>query len=309
MKTNRILVLGAGGMLGNAVFRSFSADHQYETVGTLRSSAKKRHFLPRDHGSLISNLDVRNDGDLTAVFAETRPDVVVNCVGVIKQLDASRNHLTSLTINASLPHRLAQLSRVAGARLIHVSTDCVFSGSKGNYLESDFADANDLYGRTKFLGEVDYPNAVTLRTSIVGHELESSKSLVDWFLSQKGEVRGYKNAVFSGLPAVELTRVIKEFVIPNDDLRGLFHVSADPINKFDLLSLVSRVYGKEIDIIADTSVTVDRSLNSDLFRRITGFMPGPWQELVATMHKSYLKYNQEVAGSKDPSASTDQDCS
>ncbi|BCG83467.1 NAD(P)-dependent oxidoreductase (plasmid) [Mesorhizobium sp. 113-3-3] len=243
------------------------------------------------------------------MFAEARPDVVVNCVGIIKQLDASRNHLTSLSINASLPHRLAQLSRVAGARLIHVSTDCVFSGSKGNYLESDFADANDLYGRTKFLGEVDYPNAVTLRTSIIGHELESSKSLVDWFLSQQGEVRGYKNAVFSGLPAVELARVIKEFVIPNNDLRGLFHVSADPINKFDLLSLVSKAYDKEIDIIADTSVTVDRSLNSGLFRKTTGFKPDPWPELVAAMHESYLKYNQEVVGSEDPSAPKHQDCS
>ncbi|RAZ91727.1 NAD(P)-dependent oxidoreductase [Mesorhizobium hawassense] len=292
MKTNRILVLGAGGMLGNAVFRFFSADHRYETVGTLRSSAKKHHFLPREHGSLISNLDVRNDGDLTAVFAETRPDIVVNCVGVIKQLDASRNHLTSLSINASLPHRLAQLSRLAGARLIHVSTDCVFSGSKGNYLESDFADANDLYGRSKFLGEVDYPNAVTLRTSIIGHELESSKSLIDWFLSQKGPVKGYKNAVFSGLPSVEIARVIKEFVMSNAELRGPFHVSAAPISKFDLLSLVARIYGKEIDIIADTTVTVDRSLNSDLFKRTTGFVPDPWPELIATMHKSYLNYNQ-----------------
>ncbi|WP_095204564.1 dTDP-4-dehydrorhamnose reductase family protein [Mesorhizobium carmichaelinearum] len=307
VKTNRILVLGAGGMLGNAVFRFFSADHRYATVGTLRSSTKKRHFLPHEHGTLISNLDVRNDGDLTAVFAEIQPDVVVNCVGVIKQLEASRNHLTSLSINASLPHRLAQLSRVAGARLVHVSTDCVFSGSKGNYLESDFADANDLYGRTKFLGEVDYPNAVTLRTSIIGHELESSKSLVDWFLSQKGQVKGYKNAVFSGLPAVEIARVIKDFVVSNAELRGLFHVSADPINKFDLLSLVSRVYGKEIDIIADTSVRVDRSLNSDLFRRTTGFLPDPWPDLVSTMHKSYLKYNQQVVGSKELDALTGQD--
>ncbi|MGX5805250.1 dTDP-4-dehydrorhamnose reductase family protein [Bradyrhizobium sp. Arg314] len=292
MKTNKILVLGAGGMLGNAVFRVFAADNRFVTIGTLRSAAKERHFLPDEQGVVISNLDVRNDGDLLAVLADTKPDVVVNCVGVIKQLDASRNHLTALSINASLPHRLAQFCRIAEARLIHVSTDCVFSGMKGNYRESDFADANDLYGRTKFLGEVDYPNAVTLRTSIIGHELESSKSLVDWFLSQNDQVKGYKNAVFSGLPAVELARVIKELVVPNAELRGVFHVSADPISKFDLLSLISRIYGKKIDIIPDTTVTVDRSLNSDLFKRATGFIPDAWSILILKMYDSYLEYNK-----------------
>ncbi|TIU44628.1 MAG: SDR family oxidoreductase [Mesorhizobium sp.] len=292
VKTNRILVLGAGGMLGNAVFRVFAADNRFVTIGTLRSSAKARYFLPDEHWILIPNLDVRNDGDLVALFADAKPDVVVNCVGVIKQLDASRNHLTALSINATLPHRLAQLCRMTGARLVHMSTDCVFSGAKGNYLETDFADANDLYGRTKFLGEVDYPNAVTLRTSIIGHELESSKSLVDWFLSQTDQVKGYKNAIFSGLPAVELARVIKELVVPNAELRGLFHVSADPISKFDLLSLISRIYGKKIDIIPDTTVTVDRSLNSDLFRGATGFIPDAWSILILKMYNSYLEYNK-----------------
>lgn len=281
-------------MLGNTVFRFFSADHRYVTFGTLRSPSKKRYFAPHEHVGLVSNVDVAVDGDLVAVFADTEPDIVVNCVGVIKQLDASRNHLTSLSINAALPHRLVQFCRMVGARLVHVSTDCVFSGSKGNYLETDFPDANDLYGRTKLLGEVDYPNAVTLRTSIIGHELDSAKSLVDWFLSQNGQVKGYKNAIFSGLPAVEIARVISEFVIPNNELSGLFHVSADPIDKFELLSLIARIYNNDVEIIPDLSVVVNRSLNSERFRNETGFKPDAWPQLISKMHKGYLKHREAI---------------
>lgn len=176
---------------------------------------------------------------------------------------------------------------MTGARLIHFSTDCVFSGKQGQYKEDDFADAYDLYGRTKYLGEVDYENAITLRTSIIGHELESKRSLVDWFLNQSSEVKGFRKAIFSGLPTIEIARIVREYVIPNPKLRGLYHLSVDPISKYDLLRMVGTIYGKDIAIIPDDELIIDRSLNSDRFRSATGFKPKPWLELVEAMHNEY----------------------
>ena len=188
------------------------------------------------------------------------------------------------SINALLPHRLARLCEVTGARLVHMGTDCVFSGAKGMYTEADASDAKDLYGRSKYLGEVDYPHAITLRTSIIGHELNGSRSLVGWFLAQEGSVKGFKRAIFSGLPTVEIARLIRDYVIPYPDLHGLYHVSAEPINKFDLLTLVANHYGKSIDILRDETFVIDRSLDSTRFRAVTGFHPAPWDELIRVMH-------------------------
>jgi dTDP-4-dehydrorhamnose reductase len=166
---------------------------------------------------------------------------------------------------------------------VHMSTDCIFSGAKGMYTEADMSDAKDLYGRSKYLGEVDYPHAITLRTSIIGHELNGGHSLVGWFLSQQGSVKGFRRAIFSGLPTVELARVIRDHVIPHPELHGVHHVSADPINKFDLLTLISNIYGKKIDIAADDNFIIDRSLDSTRFREATGYQPPPWPELVRRM--------------------------
>jgi dTDP-4-dehydrorhamnose reductase len=285
-KSKRIVVLGANGMLGNAVLRFFAKNPEYEVNGTVRnwSSVLELQNMAPSAG-FVSGVDVESLDSLTRMFATVQPDVVINCIGIVKQLADANDPLIALPINALLPHRLARLAQVAGARLIHMSTDCVFSGAKGNYVESDLPDAYDLYGRSKLLGEVDYPNAVTLRTSIIGHELTGNRSLIDWFLSQTADVQGYKNAIFSGLPTVEIARIIHDHVISNPDLHGLYHVSAEPINKFDLLSLVSKEYGKEIEIHPKDDFRIDRSLNSDRFRLATGFQPEPWPELIYRMHQ------------------------
>jgi dTDP-4-dehydrorhamnose reductase len=175
---------------------------------------------------------------------------------------------------------------LVGARMIHVSTDCVFSGRQGHYRESDQPDATDLYGRSKLLGEVDYPHAVTLRTSIIGHEFGRATALVDWFLTQTTQsVKGFKKAVFSGVPTVELARVMKDFVLPRPDLRGLYHVAAQPIAKFDLLTLVAHQYGKEIEIVPDESLVIDRSLNAARFHEATGYVAPEWPALIEAMHQ------------------------
>jgi len=164
-----------------------------------------------------------------------------------------------------------------------MSTDCIFSGAKGLYIEADASDAKDLYGRSKYLGEVDYPNAITLRTSIIGHELSGAHSLVGWFLAQQGSARGFRRAIFSGFPTVELARVIRDHVMPHPELHGVYHVSAEPINKFDLLTLIAKAYGKTIDITPDDELVIDRSLDSSRFRVATGYQPQPWPELVRRM--------------------------
>lgn len=284
----RILVLGSSGMLGSALFRAFSKDPNFDTFGSIRSANIKRHFRTELQSALIDSINLEDEEGLLASFAIAKPDVVINCVGLIKQLPNANDYLQSLAINAMLPHRLAKHCIAINARLIHFSTDCVFSGRKGQYKEGDFPDAHDLYGRTKFLGEVSYDNTITLRTSIVGHELGRAKSLIDWFLGQSAEVKGYTKAVFSGLPTFEIARVVKECILPNRELSGVYHLSVDPINKYDLLNLVSCTYGKDIRIIPDQTVVIDRSLNSDRLRAATGFKPRSWSDMIKDMHNDYL---------------------
>ncbi|MBU1281941.1 MAG: SDR family oxidoreductase [Gammaproteobacteria bacterium] len=281
----RILVLGVTGMLGQAVFRAFAADASHETWGTLRSSGALRHFPQDSHVRLLCGVDVLDQDALVAVLGNVKPNVVINCVGLIKQLADAKDPLTALPINAMLPHRLARLCELAGARLIHVSTDCVFSGRKGLYAESDLSDAEDLYGKSKYIGELhDLPHAITLRTSIIGHELGSAYALVDWFLAQQGEVRGFTKAIFSGLPTVELARVMKDFVVPHPKLSGLYHVAAEPIDKFRLLSLVATQYAKQIGIRPDDALVIDRSLDGSRFAQATGYLAPEWPELIRRMH-------------------------
>lgn len=279
----KILVLGATGMLGNAVFRYFREQPGFDTHGTVRSEAARRHFAVADEQHLHTGVDALDFDSLISVFARIRPDVVVNAIGVIKQLASANDPLHVIPINSLFPHRLARLCGVAGTRLVHVSTDCVFSGSRGRYRESDQPDAYDLYGRSKLLGEVDYPHAITLRTSIIGHELGSAHALVDWFLSQTGKVKGFRKAIFSGLPTIELARVIQDAVLPRPELHGLYHVAAAPINKYDLLSLVARTYNRNIQIDADDSLVIDRSLISERFTEATGYRPAEWPALISDM--------------------------
>jgi len=281
----RVMVLGVTGMLGNAMFRVLSANSGLDVHGTARSESSRRYFSDNLSSQIIVGVDVENHDSLIKAYAAVRPDVVVNCVGLVKQLADADDPLQAVPINALLPHRLAALCQATGSRLVQISTDCVFSGAKGNNLESDYPDAYDLYGRSKLLGEVDYPNAITLRTSIVGHELSGQRSLMGWFLAQQSSVKGFTRAIFSGLPTVELARVVCDFVLPRSELHGLYHVAAGSINKFDLLKLVSKTYGKDIEIIPSDELVIDRSLNADRFKEATGYVPPEWPVLVQRMYE------------------------
>jgi dTDP-4-dehydrorhamnose reductase len=214
-----------------------------------------------------------------------KPNLIINCVGLIKQISESQNPIQAISINSLLPHRLTALSKLIDARLIHISTDCVFSGNLGGYKESDVPDAEDLYGRSKLLGEINSENTITIRTSIIGHEPNSqSRSLVDWFISQRNPVSGYVNAIFSGLPCVELAMIIRDFVLPSNELHGLFHISSEPINKFELLKLIAQVYDLDTHIYPDRSLCINRSLDSSKFSNATGYRPKKWVDLINQMH-------------------------
>lgn len=280
-------MLGVTGMLGSQVFQSLSKDSRYTAYGTMRGPEGLRFFAEEARSRIVTGFDALDHDSLVHVFNQVRPDVVINCIGLIKQLSSANDPLVALPVNSLLPHRLERLCQLSGARMIQISTDCVFSGDKGAYVETDESDAKDLYGKSKYIGELhDGKNSITLRTSIIGHELYSSHSLIDWFLSQGGSVRGFGKAVFSGLPTVELARVITDYVIPKEELRGLYHVSAEPIDKYSLLTLVAQVYGKKISIEYDDSVRIDRSLDSSRFREASGYSPPDWKLLVETMLKS-----------------------
>ncbi len=280
----KILVLGASGMLGNAMIRVLSESVEHEVFGTIRSEGAKRFFSAELAARLLTGVDAENHDSLAQAFIRVRPDVVINCVGLVKQLADAEDPLQAIPINALLPHRLARLCELSRARLVHMSTDCVFAGDKGDYRESDPSDATDLYGRSKFLGEVDYPHAITLRTSIIGHELQSAHGLVDWFLSQQDRCNGYTRAIFSGLPTVALAGVVRDVVLPRPELSGVYHVAAQAISKFDLLALIAEVYGKKIELVASDKPVIDRSLNAQRFNDATGYVPPSWPELIALMH-------------------------
>jgi dTDP-4-dehydrorhamnose reductase len=277
----RVLVFGAGGMLGHKLMQVLGSDH--EAFGTVRGATKQLEaFAPSDR--ILTGVSVDDPDSIRQAIETIKPDVVINAIGIIKQLPDSKNVITTLTVNSIFPHRLAELGKEFGFRLITISTDCVFSGSRGNYSEDDVADATDLYGKSKNLGEVIADNCLTLRTSIIGHELGTAHSLIDWFLSNRGgNVKGFANAIYSGFPTIVFAAIIDNLIRHYPKLTGLYHISSGPINKYDLLNLVNDAYSAEVKIERDEEFKIDRSLDSRKFRAETGFAPASWREMIRMM--------------------------
>jgi len=280
----KILVLGATGMLGSALMRILIENDDLKVFGTVRTDDSKKLFPAEYHEKLISGCEVTRFDDLVTVFKKVNPDVIINCISLSKELLKTADPLKMIAIYSMLPHQLSSLCKDFGARMIQISTDGVFTGKKGDYTEDDASDAQDIYGSAKFLGEVHESHVITIRTSIIGHELQSKNGLVEWFLSQKGQCICFSQSIFSGFPTVVLAQIIRDVVIPNAHLFGIYHISSNPISKCDLLLLISRVYGKEIKLIADDKIQIDRSLSSKRFRTATGYVPPDWHSLVKSMY-------------------------
>lgn len=287
----KVLVLGGNGMLGHKLIQQLSGD--FEIFSTIRQPFDKvERFGIFERSRTFDQVDVENIGELDRAISAVRPDAVINAVGIIKQLPSSKDVITTLSVNSILPHRLHELADRYGFRLICVSTDCVFSGAKGMYSETDQADAFDLYGRSKNLGEVIAENCLTVRTSIIGRELTSQHSMVEWFLSNRGKsVNGYANAIYSGFPTIVFADIIANLLSEHRDLRGLYHVSSEPINKFELLGLINDQYDSDITIERFEDFAIDRSLDSSRFQALTGFEPMPWPEMVKKMAADPTPYD------------------
>src|SRR5450432_2091186 len=279
-------------MLGHKLWRTYSekADTFVTLRRTIASVAPSGLFDPK---RTYDNVSAQDFDSVIRALHWARPQVVINCIGIVKQQQAAKDPLPSITINALFPHRLAELCGVGGIRLVHISTDCVFSGRRGNYTEQDIPDAEDLYGRTKLLGEVNREGCLTLRTSIIGHEIDGAQGLLEWFLSQNNKaVQGYPKAVFSGFTTTALADIIFDLLKLHPAIEGLWQVAAQPIDKFALLSLIGRVYGLNIAIQPDATVQIDRSLNGTRFHQATGIVAPSWSDMIEAMHADSTYYAQ-----------------
>ena len=276
----RVLVFGANGMLGHKVLQEFN--NRFDTWGTIRASSKLWEHLPFfQKEKVVEDVEVTSREKIIDVLDRVQPQVVVNCIGIVKKLEESESPVSAITVNALFPHWLAELCQERGIRLIHISTDCVFSGKVGDYSESALPDPYELYGRTKLLGEVTEQNCLTLRTSIIGRELKRTVGLLEWFLSQNGKtVQGYRYAIFSGFITSELAFILAEIVSHHRELYGVYHISSEPISKYDLLNMIKEVLNLEITINEYTGLFVDRSLNSEKIRGILRYRPPTWEEMI-----------------------------
>jgi dTDP-4-dehydrorhamnose reductase len=287
----KVLILGATGMLGHKLMQSLS--RRFDLTGTVRDSAEsyKDHSVLRSM-PLIGMIKAENFEGVADAVASIQPDAIINCIGIIKQHPAAKDILQNIYINALFPHKLAKLCQASDAYLIHFSTDCVFSGKAGNYSEKDIPDPEDLYGRTKVLGEVAYPGCLTLRTSIIGRELKGKAGLVEWFLSQKGKkVHGFARATFTGFTTCALADIIGDLLVRPSPLEGLWHASSDPISKYDLLRIINRKFNLDITIDKDEEFFCDRSLNGARFRKATGFKSISWDQMIEQMARDPTPYH------------------
>jgi dTDP-4-dehydrorhamnose reductase len=293
-RRREVLVLGGDGMLGHKAFEVLG--RRFETWATFRDSSGPWRDFPQYReaaaGRLLTGVDATRVESVAAALERARPDAVVNAVGIVKQLKEARDAVLSVTVNALFPHQLAALCEEAGVRMVHVSTDCVFSGRKGMYTEDDVPDPVDLYGRSKLLGEVDRPGALTLRTSIVGRDFLKSSALLEWFLSNRGgRVNGFRNAVYSGLTTQALAHVIGELLDRHPSLNGLWHVAGAPITKYDLLRMVREAMGLDIEIVPFDDPPCDRSLDATRFAAATGLTAPSWEEMVSGLAADPTPYD------------------
>lgn len=289
----RVLILGAAGMLGHKLYQRYQG--RYEVWATVRGHVSNyERFGIYDPERIINGVNADNFDTVIKAIGEVQPDVVINCIGIIKQMKSAKDPIISLNINSLFPHRVASVCQAADARMIHISTDCVFNGRKGMYTEEDPSDAEDLYGRTKFLGEVsEHAHALTLRTSIIGREMQSASGLIEWFLTNKGgQVRGFRQALYSGFTTQALAEIIADVLDNHPNLCGMWQVSSEVINKYDLLMMVRDAYDVDIAIDPYDDFKIDRSLDSSRFRAETNFTPPTWSEMIAQMAADTTPYEQ-----------------
>ena len=284
-----ILVLGTSGMLGSTIFRYLSKYPSFYLHGVSRSKFNK---IPKTFNKNITVKDL-NKNNIAKIIQKIKPEFIVNCVGIINHKININNVKETIYLNSMLPHILADECIRRNVTLIHFSTDCVFNGTKGNYKESDYSDCYDFYGKTKFIGEPHNGKTIVIRTSIIGHELNSKFGLLEWFLNQKKSVKGFKNFFFSGFPTVEIAEILYNYILKKKTIKsGLYHLGSKKISKFNLLRIIKKVYNKK-DIVVNPCYKpiVNKTLNSECFKQITNYKCPPWKDLIKKMYKFQYEFN------------------
>jgi dTDP-4-dehydrorhamnose reductase len=294
-----VLILGASGMLGhNLLFELLKRG--LDVFGTVRDKESTIKSLPKECTErLIDSVDANRIDTIKNCICNIKPSVVINCIGIIKQLKEGGLALPCIEINAALPHKVYEICKDVGCRLIHYSTDCVFDGKKSTpYFETDQCTAKDYYGITKYLGELHYDNALTIRTSIIGNEIKNKLSLVEWFLRQENSVQGFNKVIYSGLPCTEHARILYEYILPNKSLKGLYQIASTPISKFNLLKLVALAYKKDLEIIENNTIVESKILSGNKFMKDTGYSVPDWETLIYQMYNSFVKFNKSLNDNK-----------
>lgn len=287
----KVLIFGGNGMLGHKLVQAWQ--NKFDVYTTIRKSfAELKYLQIFERNKTFDNVEVENFASIEKIIDEVQPNVIVNAIGIIKQLPTSKNIVKTLEVNSIFPHKLAEICQAKNIRFITISTDCVFNGNKGNYTEEDISNAEDVYGKSKNLGEVIGENCLTIRTSIIGREIGTSHSLVDWFLSNDGKtVKGFTKAIYSGFPTIVLADILANLIENYPNLSGLYQISSNPIDKFSLLQIIREAYNANILIEKDTNFEIDRSLNCDKFKNATNFSPKSWEEMIRLMAEDSQKYS------------------
>ena len=282
----KILILGSSGLLGNTLTKYFFQNNSFQTFGTLRDFSKIYFFREKYHRNFVEFSNILDFVELEKKIRDIKPNVIINCLGLTNKKRIVNFDLVQqyININSLFPHKLCEICSRYSVRLIHFSSDCVFSGLKGFYSENDFADPIDIYGKSKLMGELNYKNSITIRKSVIGHEITSKNGLLEWFLNQRNDVEGYKKVFFSGLTVLELGKIIVDYILPRNNLNGLFNIAGQTISKFQLLKIIADVYQKPIEIIPNELINIDRSLDASKFNKLTGYESKPWHELIKAMH-------------------------
>ena len=280
----KIYIIGITGMLGGKLFLEFLQNRNFKVRGSCRSLTQQINKYKK---FIDLNCDVKNLEMINKKLVKYKPDLVINCAGVVKQkIGKNFDEKNTFYVNSIFPHELYKISSKIKSRLIHFSTDCVFDGKKGNYNENFLPNSTDLYGLSKILGEVNYKNSLTLRTSIIGHEFNNKFGLLEWFLSQKKKCDGFSECYFSGFPTIEIYLILLK-IIKNKRLFGIYHLSSQKISKFQLLSLISKIYKFKISIRKNINLQIDRSLNSNKIKKIIDYKSPPWSKLIKNMYINY----------------------